>query len=358
MSLPFKTRRRLQRIGTAAVILLLVFILFWLCWVIWLERYVVYSRDGAALRFDLPQEMNGEVAVPPAAESKVEIYFNEGSDAVELSKEMTAINGYYIDYDSLAKGDWEDIEQDLKRLKAGTAIMIELKGGYGSFYYSSTLSGAITSASVDIQKVDELIKTLKNKGFYTVAKVSAFRDRDFGNRNVPSGLYIKSRIGLWMDSGGCYWLNPTDTTALGWITSVIMELRGMGFNEVMLDNFRFPAETDKYIFNGDMDAALESAARTLVASCNADTFVLSFGVTNPLFNLPEGRTRMYLTNVEAKDIAERAAQVTFDNPDVRLVFLGDTNDTRFDDYSVLRPLAVSEGLEAQKADMAAAAESG
>lgn len=355
MSLPFRTRRRLQWIATVGLVLLLVFILAWLCWVIWLERYVVYTRDGAQLHFELSQEMSGEVAVPPAAEAKVEIYFNEGSDAVELSKDMTAINGYYIDYDALAAGDWDGIEQDLKRLKSGTAIMIELKGGYGSFYYSSNLSGALPSASVDVHKVDDLIKTLKNKGFYTVAKVSAFRDRDFGNRNVPSGLYVKSRIGLWMDTGGCYWLNPTDTTALGWITSVIMELRGMGFNEVMLDNFRFPAETDKYIFNGDMDAALESAARTLVASCNAETFVLSFGVTNPLFNLPDGRTRMYLTNVEAKDIAERAAQVTFENPDVRLVFLGDTNDTRFDDYSVLRPLAVSEGIEAQKADMAAAA---
>lgn len=356
MSIPYRTRRRLQRLSTVALVLLLAGILVWLCWVIWLERYVVYTREGAKLDFDLSQEMSGEVAVPPAAAENISIYYNEGSDSVELSKEMTAINGYYIDYEALAAGDFEGMKKDLNRLKAGTAIMFELKGGYGSFYYSSNLPNAILSASVNVKSVDELIQYAKSKGFYLVAKISAFRDYDFGNRNVPSGLYMLSRAGLWMDPGGCYWLNPTDSTALGWVTSVIMELRGMGFNEVVLDNFAFPAEADKYIYNGDKEAALTSAADTLVASCNADKFVLSFAVDNPTFSLPDGRTRLYLTGVEAKDIATKAAQVTFNGADVRLVFMGSTNDTRFDDYSVLRPLSVSEGLEAQKADMAAAAD--
>lgn len=356
MSIPYRTRRRMQRLGTVALVLLLAGILVWLCWVIWLERYVVYTREGAKLNFDLPQEMSGEVAVPPAAAENISIYYNEGSDAVELTKEMTAINGYYIDYEALTAGDFEGMKQDLNRLKAGTAIMIELKGGYGSFYYSTNLPNALTSASVNVKAVDELIQYIKSKGFYTIAKISAFRDYDFLNRNVPSGLYMLSRAGLWMDPGGCYWMNPTDSTALGWVTSIVMELRGMGFNEVVLDNFCFPAEADKYIYNGDKEAALVSAADTLVASCNADKFVLSFSVSNPNFPLPDGRTRLYLAGVEAKDIASQAAQVTFNGADVRLVFLGSTNDTRFDDFSVLRPLSVSEGLEAQKADMAAAAD--
>ena len=51
MSIPFRTRRRLQRIGTAMLIFLLAFVIFWLCWVIWLQRYVVYTDDGAKLNF-------------------------------------------------------------------------------------------------------------------------------------------------------------------------------------------------------------------------------------------------------------------------------------------------------------------
>ena len=68
------------------------------------------------------------------------------------------------------------------------------------------------------------------------------------------------------------------------------------------------------------------------------------------FVLPEGRTRLYLSGVEAKEVGAKASQFTFENPEVRLVFLADTNDTRFDAYGVLRPMEVSGVLEAQKAD--------
>ena len=352
MAMTYRTRRRVQRITTVVAAVTLIFVLFWLCWVIWLERYVVYTRDGAALDFTLSdQSLTGEVAVPPEADTEVEIYFNEGSDALDVDQELTQLNGYYIDYNALKAGNMEEIRTDLNRLKAGTPIMIELKGGYGSFYYTSSLTGAVSSASVNVAAVDELIQYVRSKGFYMIAKISAFRDYDFGNRNVTSGLYMKSRAGLWMDSGGCFWMDPTSGTTLSWITSIVNEIQGLGFSEVVLDNFRFPSETDKYIFNGNMDEAIANAATTLMANCGSDSFVVSFCGATPAFPLPDGRSRLYLSDVSAQDVAARAAQVTFENPDGRLVFLCDTNDTRFDAYGVLRPLSVSEGLEAQKADM-------
>ena len=351
MRMTYKTRRTIQRVMTVLLALALVLILFGFCWNIWVERYVVYTREGATLDFSRsPLDTVGVIATPPKADENVSIFFNEGSDAVELTTELTALNGYYIDYNAL-KGSVDEIKTDLNRLKAGTPIMIELKGGYGSFYYTSKLTGAVSSASVNVAAVDELIQYIRSKGFYMIAQISTFRDYDFGNRNVTSGLYMKSRAGLWMDSGGCFWLDPTSANTLGWITSIVNEIRDMGFNEILLDNFRFPAETDKYIFNGNMDEAIASAATTLMASCASDSFVVSFGAATPAFPLPDGRSRLYLSGVNAQDVAARASQVTFDNPEARLVFLSDTNDTRFDSYCVLRPLSVSEGLEAQKADM-------
>ena len=351
MRMTYKTRRTIQRVMTVLLALALVLILFGFCWNIWVERYVVYTREGATLDFSRsPLDTVGVIATPPKADENVSIFFNEGSDAVELITELTALNGYYIDYNAL-KGSMDEIKTDLNRLKAGTPIMIELKGGYGSFYYTSKLTGAVSSASVNVAAVDELIQYIRSKGFYMIAQISTFRDYDFGNRNVTSGLYMKSRAGRWMDSGGCFWLDPTSANTLGWITSIVNEIRDMGFNEILLDNFRFPAETDKYIFNGNMDEAIASAATTLMASCASDSFVVSFGAATPAFPLPDGRSRLYLSGVNAQDVAARASQVTFDNPEARLVFLSDTNDTRFDSYCVLRPLSVSEGLEAQKADM-------
>ena len=53
MNLTYRTKRRLYRAGLIGGIVLLVVILIGFCWVIWLERYVVYTRDGATLNFDV-----------------------------------------------------------------------------------------------------------------------------------------------------------------------------------------------------------------------------------------------------------------------------------------------------------------
>ena len=350
MRMTYKTRRTMHRVFVVVLIIAMLLVLFGFCWNVWVARYVVYTRDGATLDFSRdPLPQNYSYAEAPQADDSVSIFYNEGSDAIELTQELTQLNGYYIDYDAL-KGNIDDIKTELNLLKAGTQIMIELKGGYGSFYYTSSLTGAVSSASVNVSAVDELIEYIRTKGFYMIAKISAFRDYDFGNRNVTSGLYMTSRAGLWMDSGGCFWLDPTSANTISWITSIVNEVKGLGFSEIVLDNFRFPSETDKYIFSGDMEEAITNAATTIMANCGSDSLVISFVGATPSFPLPDGRSRLYLSDVQAGEVESKASQVTFDNVEARLVFLCDTNDTRFDTYSVLRPLSVAEGIEAQKED--------
>lgn len=347
MSIPYRHRRMLNRIGTVTLVVLLILLVAWLCWVVWLQRYVVYTSDGAKLDFDVSSyEVSGQVAEPKKAEQNISIYYNEGANAIDTSNEMTQISGYYITSDMFQQ-DMSNVLLQIERLPAGTPVMIDMKGAYGSFYYQSQLPNAVISASTDIQAVTNLVTKLQMKGFYTIARISAFRDREFGNNNVSSGLYMLSRKGLWMDTGGMYWLDPSSPTATNWIASVVLELKSMGFNEVLLDNFRFPA-SDQYIFNGDKPAALQAAAQTLMSACASSDFVLSFCVEDPTFQLPEGRCRIYLNNVDAGSIAQKAALVSFSDPEVRLVFLSETGDTRYDNYSVLRSLDVAEEVEARK----------
>lgn len=355
MSIPYRTRQKLNRLGLIALALLLVGILVWFCWVIWLERYVVYTDGKATLDFDIPMSDDlGEVAVPPEADAGVTIYYNEGANAVDLNAELSQLSGYYIDSNAL-QFDITDAWEDLRSLKSGTAVMIDAKGGYGSFYYSSTVSGAIHSQSVSTETVDEMIQEMKNRGFYIIARVSAFRDYNFGLNNVPCGLPDARGDGYYLraDDGGCYWLDPTDPTVINWICAIVNELKELGFHEVVLDNFRFPPNPDLYKFTGDRNEAIQAAAAAVLENCAGDGFTISFVGSGADFPLPDGRTRLYLSGVEAKEVGARASQVTFENPQIRLVFLADTNDTRFDEYGVLRPIEVSGVLEAQKADQAA-----
>ena len=348
MRIPYRTRRLLQRIAAVALFLLILLIIAWFCWVVWLERYIVYTRDGAVLDLSLSSnDVVGEAANPPAPGNEVSIYYNEGENAVEFTNELTQLNGYYIDTNTLTSniaGVWDMIEP----LKSGTPIMIDLKGGYGSFYYSSTVPEAMASQSVSVASVDELIKELKNKGFYTIARISAFRDYTFGLHHVSSGLMHVNRMGLWPDEGGCYWLNPEDPLVITWLTNLINELKNMGFNEVVLTDFRFPAG-DKYLYSGDKAQVLSNTAQRLLDSCTAVNFTLSFGTTDATLQIPEGRCRLYLENVDPTNVGTKASQVSLENPQIKLVFVSATNDTRFNDYGVLRPITAADVLEAQKA---------
>ena len=348
MSIPYRYRRILNRIGVAALIFLLIFLIVWLCWVIWLQRYVVYTSSGAKLDFSQSSyEISGVEAAPPKSDMEVSIFYNEGADAIDTTKEMTQLSGYYITSD-MYKDDLDNVMLQVERLPNSTPIMVDMKGPFGTFFYNSKLEEAITSQSTNIQGVAQLLDRINKKGFYKIARISALRDRTFGENHVSSGLYMLSRAGLWMDEGGMYWLDPTNATAINWISSVVLELKEMGFDEVLLDNFRFP-QNDKYIFNnGDKTEALQSAAKKIVEACASNKFVISFGVDDPTFQLPDERCRIYLTNVDAGSVSSMVSKVTFDDPEIRLVFLSETGDTRYDKYSVMRSLNVAEEVENRK----------
>lgn len=344
MSLPYRTRRRLKALGIAAASLVMVFVIGWLGWVVYLERYIIYTRDGVVLDLDLDLDQydEGVVATPPDANETVPIFYNEGSNAQEMNAELTQLWGYYISFDDLAK-DINACRDQLALLPAGTPVMIELKSGYGKFHYSTSVPGAELSDSLNIAEVDSLIQDLRSRNLYLIAKVSAFRDRAYGLKNVPQGIYHVNKKGLWPDNNNCYWLNPTNPTVLSYISSIVQELKEMDFDEVLLADFSVPV-SDKVYFKEDRTEALKNAANTIIESCGSEYFTISFGVTSSTFPLPEGRTRMYLSGVEAQNVGAVIAQSKVENAEIRIVFLADTNDTRYDEYGVLRPLSASEVL--------------
>ena len=102
-------------------------------------------------------------------------------------------------------------------------------------------------------------------------------------------------------------------------------------------DFHFP-NTESIVFNGDKTASLTYAAQTLINNCGNKSFAVSFEGGEG-FVPPEGRSRVYVTGadaLEAKTIAESSGVV---DPTINLVFVTDLYDTRFDEYSVLRPLS-------------------
>ena len=337
MIIPYRIQQRLKRLGVALLVIAVVLAVVLLCWFLWLDRYVVYTRDGAVFDFERSsEELRGEPAIPPGEEDLISIYFNEGEDAVETGTDLSQMIGYYIDYNALLKGT-DTIKQQLDALPAGTAVMLELKSSYGAAYYNSSTIAYRPSGGVDPAMVDDLIRYMNKKNLYTIAGVSALHDYCYALDHQQYGL-DDDRGYLWLSGeDNYYWLDPTEEGTVSYLIDIANELRVLGFREVVFLEFIVP-EGNHVAFSSDRRAILEALAQNLLLSCGNNTFAVSFETTGE-FTLPEGRTRVYKTGVdaiEAKNIAEASG---VEDVVTKLVFITDLYDTRFDEYSVLRPLS-------------------
>ena len=346
MIFPYRTRRRLRRLGTFLLAVLIFGILVTICWTTWVQRYIIYTRDGVVLNFDQDYHIQeGIVAVPPGDEDSVSIYFNEGDNALELSTELTQLKGYYISTSVLAS-DIAGTMETVRSLESGTAVMVDVKSIKGVYYYSTQIEGANT-ANIDLNAADALIQQVTKGDYYAIARLPAFRDYYFGLNFVDEGLPYAYGTGyLWMDDNGCYWLKPNSTKVLNRLIEIVDELKALGFDEVVFTDFCFP-NTENVTFNGDKNEAIVSAMNTLITNCNTSGFAVSFSVSNHTLPIPEGRSRLYLESIPAKNVGLIASQVVITEPDIRLVFMAETNDTRYDDYGVIRPIETASLLEEQ-----------
>ena len=114
----------------------------------------------------------------------------------------------------------------------------------------------------------------------------------------------------------------------------------MGFDEVVLSDFCFPDTTDIQ-FSGDKDQALADAANTLATVNASETFCVSFCSTTTNFQLPaDERCRLYLVDFTAAEVRSAAESTGLEDPEIRVVFITSHGDTRFNEFSVMRPVSL------------------
>lgn len=334
MTIPYRTQRVLKRILAALAVIAVVLAVVCACWFLWVQRYIVYTADGKVkLDFNLPPMGSGQLATPPDS-ADIPIRFDQNDEMLGSTTELVQMQGYYVELTDLQNVD--AVISQIQALPAETAVMVDVKGMKGDFYYSSAVSSKRNS-SINPEKMDELIAYLKRTGRYAIARIPALKDYDYGLNHVPDGVHHSSGGYLYMDDDGCYWLHPASQGTLSYLTQIIMELRSLGFDEVVLDEFQFP-ETTKILVNGDKAELLTNAAKVLLSACATDQFAVSF-VKSAEFTMPEGRTRMYVEGMDALQAAGFAPSSGVPDTAVNLVFLTELHDTRFDVYSVMRPLS-------------------
>ncbi len=342
MIFSYRTRRILSRIlGMFAAVVALAVIL-WMFWLLGLQKYVRYTPQGVVLDFSISQQVPpGTVVTGPKPGPSLPVHYGKEEDdpAVNDQPELKQFSGYYVTVDELVE-DLESVRQRIRALPAGTAILLDVKGTWGYFFYPSAV-GLTYSESFNMEVMDAFFREINDLDLYAIARLPAFQDYDFGRNNFSAGLAATGGGYLWSGENNCYWLNPTSDTVLTYLIQITRELRDMGFDEVLFKDFCFP-DTEDIIFEGDRNEAIAKAAKTLVTACGTGEFAVSFLVSDPAFRLPEGNCRMYLENVPAAEVADKLALMGITDPALQAVFFAQTNDTRYEVAGVLRPLEMAQ----------------
>ena len=347
MTIPYRIRRGLQRMLITLGVLTAIGVAAIVAWMLWLSRYVVYTDEGAKLDFNRPFKVTqGQIAQPPASRPPVSISYGNTDELTALpAGALKQVEGWEVSADMLTKDSFPATRAALERLPMESTVLMDVRNVRGEFFYTSVLGR--NANKIDADAVTELFKMLKAKDCYLSARFPAFRDRwyflDDERTRVPYGLPVAGGNGsLWEDVSiagmSHYWFNPASTGALDFLVKIVTELRSLGFDEVVFTDFRFP-NTDKITFEGNKAEALNEAAEILVKACATDSFAVSF--TGSHITLPEGRSRLYFDNVPAAQIPELVASVTVTDPAAQLVFFTELLDTRYEAYSVLRPLELA-----------------
>lgn len=348
--IPYRTKKALQNLLVTLLVLILLAVGVFVCWMLWLNRYIIYTQEGAKLDFDLsPEFSQGQTPVPPAPAPSVNIHYNESGNQGNTA--FVRFSGYTVTTKEL-RDNFNTVYAQLMALPQGSTVALQLKDVEGYFYYDTALGRE--SQKVDISKMEALIAALQGKGHYLIAQIPAFQDKFFflddESAHVRFGLAQDGKGGaLWHDKIGytdgmsCYWFDPASEGCQSYLIQIILELRSKGFQEVLLENFRFPNTSMIAYDPDDMPEALNTAAAKLVQTCKAEDFAISFGCRNTSLTLPEGRTRLFITSeVVAADIAELVQKLTFADTNIRFGLLTQLHDTRFDEYCVLRPLSAAQ----------------
>lgn len=333
-SISYRSRQRLRKGLKIGLIVAGALLLLLILTVVYLGRYVVYTPDGARLDFgrstakdvDLPAQTEPAEAVPSV--SVVYADPNVNQDSTER------VSGYYIDFEMLQ--DPSAVLAAVRELSGPCTVMIDLKGGNGSFYYTTAIDGA-QQADIDIATVDTLISYLRSRGFTMVARIKTFQDSNFALQHIGSSLRINSGA-LWVGNG-FYWMDPADATVAAYLKQIARELTEKGFQEIVFDDFRFP-NGSQIVYTSDRSRTqlIADVEKDLLNFFASSSITISFGNPASDFVL-QGNSHVYVSDVTGSTVKSVVSGYSgLEDPESQLIFLTGSKDRRFDDYQLLRPL--------------------
>jgi hypothetical protein len=204
--------------------------------------------DGAVVHADL----NGEFELPHAAERiaarapgyrRAEIVPGDRAPVIEL-KPFTP-KGLYLSFWGAGHGGLRGAALKLIEETELNTLIIDVKGDMGLLSYPSAISlaGEIgAQKTITLRKLPALVRSLKEKGIYTIARIVVFKDTPLAAAH-PELAVRRADGSPFTDREGLGWVDPFFSEVWEYNIAVAEEAARMGFDEVQFDYVRFPDAT-------------------------------------------------------------------------------------------------------------------
>ncbi len=335
----YRNKIRLRNAGFTIAIAFLIIIGLLVGGFFYLERYVVYTSDGARLEFPNDDTTltvtNPTFSVTPDAtiptESMPPVVIETLTETGEVVQ-VNQLSGYYIPPTLLSAS----LDDALAPTDRTLSVMVDLASNYGNFYFTTSASGGNYSSAVNITAADALLADLgQREDVYLIAAIPAFQNSAQALVNANDGLMLSGGA-LWMDGEGCYWMDPSKASTLSYLETMAYAALTMGFDEIVYTDFYLPV-SDNIIYGETSETAIVDAAAYLSGSAIAEQIAISFGSDDSAL-LAYG-DRLYLESGNASLIALLTEEMPEDKKaNEALVFLTSSRDTRFEGYGLIQPL--------------------
>jgi len=122
------------------------------------------------------------------------------------------------------------------------ALVIDVKGDRGMISYRSSIPLASEIGAqriITVRDIEGLIKSLKGKGIYTIARIVVFKDNPLA-LGKPD-LAVRTQSGeIWRDRENLAWVDPFKKEVWDYNINIAVEAAQYGFDEIQFDYVRFP----------------------------------------------------------------------------------------------------------------------
>ncbi len=131
---------------------------------------------------------------------------------------------------------------DLLKETELNSLVIDVKGDRGVITYRSSIPLASEIGAqrpILVKDMGELIRSLREKGIYTIARIVVFKDNLLGAAR-PNLTVRTQGGGIFHDRENLIWVDPSKKEVWDYNIDIAIEAARQGFDEIQFDYVRFP----------------------------------------------------------------------------------------------------------------------